>query len=133
MTSPPYDVREGLRLAEAAFQAACARFVESRFDIDGAFASSGEALLWAASLDEGYSELLGETYETARDSSAEGRILPGVRWARNRVAHQQALTLTKVYGSELGHMVLGESQLGVATHMIWRSADELPPGRNDRG
>ncbi|MGW3601915.1 MULTISPECIES: hypothetical protein [unclassified Micromonospora] len=133
MTSSPYDIREGLRLAETAFQAACERFVGSRFDLVQAFASSGEALLWAASLDEGYTELLRETYETARDGSADGRILPGVRWARNRAAHQQALALTKVYGAELGHLVLGESRLDVATHLIWRNADKIRPGRNDRG
>lgn len=133
MTSSPYDIREGLRLAETAFQAACKRFVEGRFDLEQAFASSGEVLLWAASLDEGYTELLGDTYKAARDGSADGRILPGVRWARNRVAHQQALALTKVYGAELGHLVLGESRLGVATHIIWRNADELRPGRNDGG
>lgn len=115
------------------FAAACQR-LNGLTDVDHlSYAATAEALFWACTVDEGFAELLGETYRTARKSDGAGSVLPGIRWARNRMTHQRALVVDQHYGTELGRWVLGLGVLGKETHIKWASAAEVPAGSNDRG
>lgn len=98
-----------------------------------AFAPLNEALWWAAAFDEGMRELEGETYEHRRDADTDGRVMPGIVFARNRGAHYQALMLRNRYGTELGTWILGKGQLGMTTRLVWRDRAELPQGRSNYG
>ena len=91
-----------------------------------------ECLWWAASCDERF-RALDPTHAARRDAAPEGRILPGVHWARNRAGHQQALVVRYQPGSELGRMVIGVSRLGERSDLFWPPAADLPQGRSDFG
>lgn len=63
------------------------------------FVPLAEALWWMVSLDDAFEELASEgvgwadrgAYRDARDKDASGRVLLGVRYARDRCGHQLAM------------------------------------------
>jgi hypothetical protein len=61
-------------------------------NVDLVAVSCAEAAMWACALDEIYSndEKAGRRpgYISARDADEDGRVLPGLRWARNRGVHE---------------------------------------------
>ncbi|MBB4934331.1 hypothetical protein F4561_005151 [Lipingzhangella halophila] len=90
------------------------------------FVPLAEALWWARSVDEGFENLDGDPYKAERDAHASGRVLPGLRFARNRTNHQQALMVTKRNG------VTWPVTWPIRWVSIdWRPLAELPPGRPD--
>lgn len=98
-----------------------------------AYAAAGEALFWACVCDEGFESLLGDRYANARDQDYEGRVLRGIRWARNRMTHQRAMVLDQHYGAELDSAILDRAVLGTRDHLKWVASDQVPPGRHDAG
>lgn len=94
--------------------------------VDEAFIPLSEALWWSMSIDEGFVALDGDDYRQARDADQDGRILRGIRYARNRTGHQRALILQRNEGLQFPvqfPLVFNE--------LVWRSADQLPQGRPD--
>lgn len=116
------------------FEAACDRWESARAGLDEAesFVPLAECLWWAVSIDERCDTLEGASYRKRRDADPDGRLLPGVQWARNRTGHDQAMVLRYHPGAELGRLVLDVSALDTSSQLIWRSATDLPPGRGHR-
>jgi hypothetical protein len=63
---------------------------------DDALKSVCHVIFWACALDELHKKTLGTAYEAQRDADSHGQYLAGVRYARDRAAHQfpQMLTIT---------------------------------------
>lgn len=105
---------------------AIARLAGVDLDIDelGAAIATGESLLWIASLEDVIGRL-------------DAPPLPGLRYVRDRVAHQSAITGTIHIVTEgvLGTTALGTGPpLGTTRQLPvlrWRSRDQMPPP--DRG
>jgi hypothetical protein len=94
------------------------------------FVPLAEALWWAVSVDDGFKELaalqgLGWSnngaYRNDRDNDADGRVLEGVRYARDRCGHQ--LALAALEGGLTSPFRLPNT-LGPAFR--WRTSDQLP-------
>jgi hypothetical protein len=130
MTSS-FDKRQMLLLSLDGFERAYQRWEDARHGLDeaGSFAPLTECLWWADSIDERLEEIEGSSYRDRRDADPDGRLLIGIRWARNRTGHDQAMVLRYRPGAELGRLTLGLSSLGSVSQLLWRSVDELPPGR----
>lgn len=121
-------------LALRAFERASTRLVAERHDEERAYGAAGEALFWAIVCDEGYESLLDRTkYRRARNADSDGRVMLGIRWARNRMTHQRALVIRKHYGAELDSMILDKAVLDTRDHMLWASAESVPQGSDDFG
>lgn len=71
--------------------------------------------------------------QVPNDADTDGRVMPGIVFARNRGAHYRALMLRNRYGTELGTWILGKGQLGMTTRLVWRDRAELPQGRSNYG
>ena len=64
-------------------------------DTDGVYCSAVESVVWACALDD----ILGQAepgYEARREADIDGRLLVGIRWARNRGVHN-VLSLHEVH------------------------------------
>lgn len=117
------------RLALDAFAKAKLRLEDARHSTGDSYGAAGEALFWAIACEEGLEALLGSVeYRRGRDADGDGRLMPGIRWARNRMGHQLAVVHEKHFGSELGHAILGLAVLGTVDHMRWLDASKIPPG-----
>jgi hypothetical protein len=100
-------------------------------DPEEVFVPLTEALWWAVSADDGFEDLARRgsgyrpnvgNYRVARDKDQFGRVLRGLRYARDRCGHQRALVAVED-GLRLPFAlpaVLGEL-------FRWRSSDHLPP------
>ncbi|MGN7977456.1 hypothetical protein ACTJJ4_07765 [Microbacterium sp. 22195] len=51
-----------------------------------------EACWWIASLDEELRDAHGTAYDSAREGDPQGRVIPGLRWARHRHSHDLVIT-----------------------------------------
>ncbi|OXM70795.1 MULTISPECIES: hypothetical protein [Amycolatopsis] len=123
-----------VQLAVRALQDALRRLRLERYDVDKAYAPTGETLFWLGSCDEGLQDLLGDRYRAARQGDPEGQLIAGIRWARNRMTHQRAIVIQRNHGSELGTWILGQGRLGTRDEMYWAPADGVPADpRYDRG
>ena len=80
------------------------------------YASLGETLWWIVALDEHYREAGGKAYEAFRNQDEYGRVVPGLRLARNRVGHQLALLLDEPHNRRL------------LDQLQWRRFEDLPNG-----
>jgi hypothetical protein len=90
-----------------------------------------EALWWAVSADDGFEDLARRgcgyrpnvgNYREARGKDQFGRVLPGLRYARDRCGHQRALVAVE---DELRLPFALPAVLG--EFFRWRSSDQLPP------
>lgn len=129
-----------LRAALAGFDGARDRFQAAA--VPGAlpelvFAPLAEALWWAVSVDDGFKELAATqalgwpnkgAYQVARDKDPDGRVLEGVRYARDRCGHQLALAALE---DHLRPPFSLPNVLGPAFR--WRPSDQLPQpaGKNE--
>lgn len=89
----PTDDLSAVRRAQTAIRQAVARTdlaAESR-DSDLVFVGYVETVVWACALDELLERMEPGTYAERRDADPGGRVLRGLRWARNQGVHQLAL------------------------------------------
>lgn len=107
-----------LHLAFSALEDALERLDAAGEDYARTYAAVGEVLWWAVAVDEPMEDYR-PGYEALRAEDKDGRLLPGLRWARNRVSHQRAILFRQ------------ESQ-GPAG-LVWVRVEDVPPGRTERG
>lgn len=95
---------------------------------DRLFASLGEALAWLCALDELLRVVGTHAYETLRDGDPGGRLVKGLRWARNHSIHGiDVVALAQFHGGAVpGLMVPGGAAPGQPPTFRWRSSAELP-------
>jgi hypothetical protein len=55
---------------------------------EDAFAPIGELVFWIVAADEGLRKQYGQPYTSWRDNHRHGHLFPGIRYARNKVAHE---------------------------------------------
>jgi hypothetical protein len=137
MTTPNlYDAVEGLKASLKAFAASHQdlKVQMTHTDDDGLFRGLSEALWWATSVDEGFYDVLDQPYRDDRDVDANGKVVFGLVYARDRCGHQRALVTRRTGGISFPiSFPLAYKPL----EFLWRPADELPehekrPGR-ERG
>jgi hypothetical protein len=122
----------GVELLHKGFSRAFARFMETgRFAGEPADALIPiyETLNWATTLDERLASdaAAGEGLDWSwRANYTDGKVVAGVRYARNRVHHQWAEALYVTPGAQLPMQL-------PAPLFEWRWRSELPPGKDDRG
>jgi hypothetical protein len=123
-----------LRAALMGFESARQRFLTK--GTPGAapeeiFVPLTEALWWAVSADDGFDDLARRgrgyrpnvgNYRAARDKDQFGRVLRGLRYARDRCGHQRALVAV-----EDGLRLPFALPAVLGGFFRWRSSDQLPP------
>jgi hypothetical protein len=120
----PEDVRR-LKLALVGFRSAKTRHDGARAirDLDSSYTSMFEATMWVTAINDQLETFYGQSYGTARDQDRYGVVILGVRWARNRHAHQLPITLdvdqTPFFGG-------GKGIISLSVGMRWRKVSELP-------
>jgi hypothetical protein len=117
---------EELDLARAAFIHAHGRLQVAlgRRDIWAWYAALGETLWWIVALDEHYRDAGKTVYESHRDGNAHGSVLPGLRFARNKVGHQLTLLVTDPCGGSVFHSADAD---GVRLdQLLWRESAQFP-------
>lgn len=127
--STDHDPQAMLVMAWQAFARAKERYeaTEHSKDMLDVFAPLCEALWWARSVDEGFEETDDRSeYEALRDAHADGRVMRGLRFARNRSGHQRAMTVEQTDGATWP-MKWPVSWVSVT----WRPLDDLPTGYPD--
>jgi hypothetical protein len=131
--TPTHDPRFMLRTALRGFEGARQRFVSEAAPgaaPEDVFIPLSEALWWAVTADDGFEDLArnGEgshpnvgAYRSAKSKDPHGRVLSGLRYARDRCGHQRApvaveqdLTLPFTLPVTLGKF------------FRWRQSDQLP-------
>lgn len=130
-----------LRVAVDAFDAAVARYREGRsagHPLDRSFVPLAEALWWAIIADEGFEQQdAWPGYRDDRDDDPAGRVLLGLRFARNSVGHQRAFVVRRVHFQRYvegpsGHWYRtyqradGGWSRSYEDDLHWRPAEELP-------
>ena len=102
-----------------------------------AFGPLGEALFWLVALDDLLEDVGGELYRNERDADDAGRLMRGLRYARNQVAHGTLVaTLVDVNpdNAVLDVMILDQARLDTPIRLIWLARREFPePTRDQRG
>jgi len=83
-----------------------------------------EATMWVTAINDQLDVLYGTSYREARDQDRYGIVVPGVRWARNRHAHQLPVTLDEDQTPFFGG---GKGIISLSVGMRWRKVSELPP------
>lgn len=128
------DPRFMLRAALSGFESARQRFLVQ--SVPGAapeevFVPLTEALWWAVSADCGFEDLASAdpgyranvgSYRQARGSDQYGRVLRGLRYARDRCGHQRALVAV-----EIGLTFPIALPAAFGEFFRWRRSDQLPP------
>lgn len=90
------------------------------------FGSLGETLTWIIALDE-MLEDADVQYKARRNADPDGRVLRGLRFARNHAVHGAVVAALFHGGAGLGLMQLGNAGLGQGPSYRWRPSAELPP------
>jgi hypothetical protein len=95
------------------------------------FMPLSETLWWIVSADDGFEDLartdpgyrpnLGD-YQQARGKDQYGRVLRGLRYARDRCGHQRALVAV-----EIGFTFPVAFPVAFGEFFRWRRSDQLPP------
>jgi hypothetical protein len=115
-----------LDLARTAFVAAHGRFgnAQASGSQEEWYAALGETLWWIFALDEHYLHHGVSAYETFRNDDVNGRVIWGLRLARNRVGHELSVLLTDPR----------KPGPGVSLEQLrWRTLDNLPAPGNREG
>jgi hypothetical protein len=110
----------GLRDAVARFGAATNGLAER--DEDGVMAAVAEAAMWACALDQRWWKRVG--YEGRREGDPDGRLLPGLRWARNQGVHQLVALHRVSDRAGMGFPLSFPMSFG--WQVTWLSRDQVP-------
>lgn len=107
-------------LARAAFVAAHNRFGLAHASGSHAqwYAALGETLWWVFAIDEHYRHRNQHRYEVFRDADDNGRVIAGLRLARNRVGHELSALLVDPRSSGSGVSL---------DQLRWKTLEALPP------
>ncbi|MEY9860204.1 hypothetical protein ABH935_005840 [Catenulispora sp. GAS73] len=99
MSDAADDPRFMLQTAILGFHQARVRFQEHGADAlpERVVIPLAEAMWWAVSIDEGFTELCAADYEKLSGETG-ALVLRGARYARNRLGHQRALAVESVNG-----------------------------------
>lgn len=120
----------GLHLSLRGLVTAADRFLDARHNAEAAWAAGAETGFWICVCDDGFNDLLispdETTYKDMRDGDGNGKYIPAIRWARNRMTHQRWIGLEKHYGTEVGSWVVGKGVLGTSDHMKWATTTNVP-------
>jgi hypothetical protein len=129
-----HDPQFMLRVALTGFEGARQRFLAHAAPgaaPETVFVPLSEALWWAVSADDGFEDLARSqcgyrpnvgNYREARGKDQFGRVLRGLRYARDRCGHQRALV---AIGDGLRLPFVLPAVLG--DFFRWRRSDQLPP------
>jgi hypothetical protein len=121
-----------LDLARAALAAAHDRFRQdaakqaAKQDVVAWYASLGETLWWIVALDEHYRNRNSSTYVELLESDEDGRVIPALRLARNRIGHGLSLMLEDPDGHSPFSAPPLPARLTLKT-LQWRRLEDLPP------
>jgi hypothetical protein len=119
-----------LELARNAFVEAHGRFLYAHRlrNVSAWYAALGETLWWIVALDDHYTSVGGEHYRELQRIDQNGRVVPGLRLARNRAGHQLAVLLADPTGRSVFEP--SEAHGGVSLdQLVWRPSNDLPIGR----
>lgn len=127
---------ERLKLALAGFRSARDRVDQAITAVKADSPESGdashailipvmEALWWARSVDEEFLKEYGPAYTSSRQANPNGRLMDGIRYARNRGGHQRAVAVVN-----RGWTLPLRLPFVIGTHPRWRRAEELPSADN---
>lgn len=138
--SNPFDTPQGaVRVALQGFAAARERVADiaAAARPEHRFIAVTEALWWARAIDENFGKVgkpnaAGESYAAAAIADIDGRVLPGVRYARNRGGHQLTLVTRLVRPLDPKTLSGAAFRRGVRppasfTVPAWRPFADLPP------
>lgn len=112
-----------LSLADYFFREQQRLFGASRRTDDGfnVLQDACHAILWACALDEALARVYGAPYEAFRTGHEAARVIDGVRYARNRVAHQFQVVLEVTSGASF------PAELPIVFFEYrWRPSADLP-------
>lgn len=129
-TPQPHDPQFMLKVALEGFNAARGRFLAAlavpSASAEQVFVPLTEALWWTVSVDEGFEEGASNlgTFRSTRNSDADGRVLLGLRYVRDRCSHQRALAAEP--GGGLSFPISFPMKFRPWTFR-WRPVTELPP------
>lgn len=125
MNSPTEEELVLLHTALRGFHEAKLRYEERSESQDEleVFIPLAEALWWARSVDEGFEKIDGSAYKGGRDADPQGRVMQGLRLARNRSGHQRALTIVRQEG--LTYPLTYPMRY---FDIVWRPLAEIPSG-----
>lgn len=117
-----------IRLALLGMRAARVRAVSFRGitpdDVDGVGIAAVDFVNWACAVDERLRKTATDDYEKRRDQDPKGRVLPGLRFVRDRHMHQV------VVSTDVDRRSFFDPPPGaifyISAGIIWRAAAELP-------
>jgi hypothetical protein len=130
MPIPGYPIPDAQRLTDALLDAMKRVYQGMQPPMPGLgpvnrlFAPVGEVLAWIVAFDDTLEGADG-TYRARRNGHADGRVIPGLRYARNQVIHGTVVAAYFHGGAVPGLMVLPVVP-GQAPSYRWRASSELP-------
>jgi hypothetical protein len=89
---PNEDQLRALRWSRRALSEAWGRCANSTMDAFGTWTAAVEGVWWVLALDEELAAQIGQPYTDARSDDPCGKIVAGMRWLRNRHAHEIFVT-----------------------------------------
>jgi hypothetical protein len=120
-------VREAARLAVIGLREAYVRnyaAYRSRPTIDNVGVSAVDFANWASALDERLRKTAptdAQRYRSDRDGNADGRVISGIRFVRNRHMHQVVVSVVP----DSADFFAGFPP-ALSVGIVWRNVDELP-------
>lgn len=91
----PAEVLRGIHWSYNNMFAAFRRHESSRKDAAGAWAAAVESVWWALTIDESLERAIGKNpYRASRNADRYGQVVDGLRWLRNRHAHEVVVTMS---------------------------------------
>jgi hypothetical protein len=132
VSNPDFAIHgTAIRRGQLAIREAVARFQASFFpvaDVDRAYVACTEATMWIQRLD-GLIEMTDASYRKRRDADAQGRVVGGLRWARNRHVHDVAAIFVVSPARHLPGVsrAFNEPFYGAKMEAKWRLRSEVPP------
>jgi hypothetical protein len=120
---PSRTHRNDLRVAYQGFARARERALEYTQRRDDVFIALTEACWWVCSLDEGL-DVERPDYRHRRDADQNGRVVAGVRFARNVLGHERYFAAEAIGGLTIPFTV----PLSIPPRSyLWMPSNDLPP------
>jgi hypothetical protein len=121
----PTDDFSAVRRAQTAIRNAVGRTrqAEGSQDSDLIFVGYVETVMWFCALDDLLEQMETETYAKRRDADSGGRVLRGLRWARNQGVHQ-LMSLHRIAGGLTFPMTF-PARFDI--HAVWLERSETAP------
>lgn len=130
-TEPSPAELRALLWSRRALGNAWGRCGNSRGDALTAWTAAVEGVWWALALDEQLSETPGKQYEEARKQDDHGKIVGGMRWLRNRHAHE--IFVTGAGGAKKPAFGNPGSVIVISPSNRWMTSAQINPKRERKG